>query len=155
MAIWIVSLCAPTLLRWRGDQNGPSEPLQPILAAYRRRVAPRHPWSAHIDRVDLPADPSHSGVPNDRRAGEHELPLGARKGAGAGVDVTWCHGPDNVLSLPSTRTGARFVEEADRLIRTLATITKDTGDLRVSDLRRRLRDLKRVDNDCLQLLRAL
>jgi|GEM_PF-5800566 len=70
-------------------------------------------------------------------------------------DVTWCHGPDNVLSLPSTRTGARFVEEADRLIRTLATITKDTGDLRVSDLRRRLRDLKRVDNDCLQLLKAL
>lgn len=70
-------------------------------------------------------------------------------------DVTWCHGPDNVLSLPSTRTGARFVEEAERLIRTLGTITKDTGDLRVSQLRRRLRDLKRVDRDCLRLLSAL
>lgn len=70
-------------------------------------------------------------------------------------DVTWCHGPDNVLSLPSPRTGARFVEEADRLMRTLSNITKDTADMRVSHLKRRIRDLKRVDSDCQRLLNAL
>lgn len=58
----------------------------------------------------------------------------------------------NVVPLASRRLiGRHYVEDCDRLIRTLATITQESGDMRVLRLRRCLRDLKRVEKESLRL----
>lgn len=67
---------------------------------------------------------------------------------------TFGHG-SNVVSLHSKRlVGRHYVEESDRLIRVLASLTRD-DDIRVSHLRRRLKELKRVERESLRLLSAL
>lgn len=53
------------------------------------------------------------------------------------------------------QSGRHFVSESDRLIRTLAAIIKHSGDMRVSNLRRRLKDLRRVEKESLRLLSTL
>ena len=59
----------------------------------------------------------------------------------------------NVVPLTSKRLiGKHYVEESDRLIRSIATITKDSGDMRVSCLRRRLKELKRIEKQSIRLL---
>lgn len=61
----------------------------------------------------------------------------------------------NVVSHHSKRlVGRHYVEESDRLIRVLASLTRD-DDMRVSHLRRRLKELKRVERESLRLLSAL
>lgn len=62
----------------------------------------------------------------------------------------------NVCSLfPTGHAGRHFVEDSERLIRTLATLTKDSGGMRVSCLRRRLNALERIEKESLRLLTAL
>jgi hypothetical protein len=60
------------------------------------------------------------------------------------------------VPLASTRlVGRHYVEESDRLIRVLASLTRDIGDMRVSHLRRRLKELKRVEKESVRLLSKL
>jgi hypothetical protein len=54
-----------------------------------------------------------------------------------------------------TLIGRHYVEESDRLIRSLASLTRDSDDMRVSRLRRRLKELKRVEKESVRLLSAL
>jgi hypothetical protein len=62
----------------------------------------------------------------------------------------------NIVPLVSKRLiGRHYVEESDRLIRALASLSRDSEDMRVSHLRRRLKDLKRVEKDSVRLLSAL
>ena len=59
----------------------------------------------------------------------------------------------NVVSLSASDQFCwHFVEESDRLIRTLADVTKDSGDMRVAKLRLRLNALKRVEKESFRLL---
>ena len=51
--------------------------------------------------------------------------------------------------------GRHYVEESDLLIRALASLSRDSDDMRVSHLRRRLKDLKRVEKESVRLLSAL
>lgn len=60
---------------------------------------------------------------------------------------------ENIVLWTSTRLiGRHYVEESDRLIRTLATITHKSNDMRVSQLRRSLRSLKRVERESVRLI---
>ena len=62
---------------------------------------------------------------------------------------------DKVIPLASKRLiGRHYVEESDRLIRALASLTRD-DDRRVSRLRRRLKELKQIEKDSVRLLSAL
>lgn len=62
----------------------------------------------------------------------------------------------NVVPLASQRlVGRHYVEESDRLIRALASLSRDGDDMRVSHLRRRLKELKRVQVESVRLLSAL
>ena len=62
----------------------------------------------------------------------------------------------NVVPLASTQlVGRHYVEESERLIRALASLTRDGDDMRVSHLRRRLKELKRVQMESVRLLSAL
>jgi hypothetical protein len=62
----------------------------------------------------------------------------------------------NVVPLASKRlVGRHYVEESERLIRALASLTSNNDDMRVSHLRRRLMELKRVQIECVRLLSAL
>jgi hypothetical protein len=62
-------------------------------------------------------------------------------------DVVSIHDPS--LLIRST------VEEADQLMRTLSTLPKRCGDIRVSQLRLNLRKLKQVEQDSVKLLARL
>ncbi|MCX7287230.1 MAG: hypothetical protein NTW20_06635 [Rhodobacterales bacterium] len=58
-----------------------------------------------------------------------------------------------VVSLSASDHSCRhFVEESDRLIRTLADVAKDSGDMRVAKLRLRLNALKRVEKESIRQL---
>ena len=62
----------------------------------------------------------------------------------------------NIVPLVSKRLiGRHYVEESDRLIRALASLSRDSDGMRVSHLRRRLKDLKRVEKESVRLLSAL
>jgi hypothetical protein len=62
----------------------------------------------------------------------------------------------NIVPLVSKRLiGRHYVEESDRLIRALASISRDSDGMRVSHLRRRHKDLKRVEKESVRLLSAL
>lgn len=62
----------------------------------------------------------------------------------------------NILPFVSKRLiGRHYVEESERLIRALASITRDNDNTRVSHLRRRLKELKRVQLESVRLLSAL
>ncbi|MBL9050145.1 MAG: hypothetical protein JNK19_08550 [Tabrizicola sp.] len=62
----------------------------------------------------------------------------------------------NVVPLSSKRlVGRYYVEESERLIRTLASLARDEGDTRVSQMRRRLKELKLVQLESVRLLTAL
>lgn len=62
----------------------------------------------------------------------------------------------NVVPLSSKRLVSRhYVEESERLIRALALLTRESDDMRVSQLRRRLKELKRVQMESLRLLSVL
>lgn len=62
----------------------------------------------------------------------------------------------NVVPLASKQLlGRHYVEESDRLIRALASLTRDSDDTRVFHLRRRLKELKRVQTESVRLLAAL
>lgn len=59
----------------------------------------------------------------------------------------------NVIPLHSKRlVGRHYVEESDRLIRVLASLTRTDDNMRVSHLRQRLKKLKRVQKESIQLL---
>jgi hypothetical protein len=51
--------------------------------------------------------------------------------------------------------GRHYVGESDRLIRALASLARDSGGMGVSDLRRRTKELKRVQMESVRLLRKL
>jgi hypothetical protein len=60
---------------------------------------------------------------------------------------------ENVVRLYGPKsTGRNFVEETDSLIRTLAGITKDCGNMRVAHLRRGLKALKQIEDESSRLL---
>lgn len=61
----------------------------------------------------------------------------------------------NIVPLVSKRLiGRHYVEESDRLIRALASLSRDSDGMRVSHLRRRLKDLKRVEKESVRLFSA-
>jgi hypothetical protein len=61
-----------------------------------------------------------------------------------------------VVRLVSKRLmGRHYVEESDRLIHALASLARDSGGMSVSDLRRRTKELKRVQMESVRLLRKL
>jgi hypothetical protein len=63
---------------------------------------------------------------------------------------------DNVVPLlKSERPQRIYVEESDRLIRTLASITRNSSDMRVGHLRRCLKETKRIEKESGRLLWAL
>lgn len=62
----------------------------------------------------------------------------------------------NVVPLHSKQlVGRHYVEESDRLIRALAALSRRDEDMRVSHLRHRLKELKRVQMESIRLLSAL
>ena len=62
----------------------------------------------------------------------------------------------NAVPLASKQlVGRHYVEESDRLIRALASLTLGNEDMQGSQLRRRLKELKRVQRESVQLLSAL
>jgi hypothetical protein len=64
-------------------------------------------------------------------------------------------GMSNLLSFPPESHESKFVVEANRLIEALASVTADTGDLRVSALLRRVAEVRRIEAECHTLLAAL
>jgi len=48
-----------------------------------------------------------------------------------------------------------FIEESDRLIRMMAAVMKDSSGMRVAGLRRRLKVLKRIEEESAHLVAAL
>lgn len=64
------------------------------------------------------------------------------------VASVMCLGDPSLLIRPT-------VHEADQLIRTLAALPKRCGEMRVSQLRRNLRTLKRVEREIVQLIAKL
>lgn len=62
----------------------------------------------------------------------------------------------NIVPLVSKRLiGRNYVEESDRLIRALASLSRNSDNMRVSHLRQRLKDLNRVERESVRLLSAL
>jgi hypothetical protein len=64
-------------------------------------------------------------------------------------------GMSNLLSFSPEPNENVFVEQANQFVQALTTIVADTGDLRVSALRRRIAEVKRIEGDCHALLAAL
>jgi chromosome condensin MukBEF MukE localization factor len=60
-----------------------------------------------------------------------------------------------VLLFTTERPRRFYVEEADRLIRTLVSVTKDSRDMRVGHLRRCLKETNRIERESLRLLSSL
>lgn len=61
----------------------------------------------------------------------------------------------NVLLFTSDRPRRFYVEESDRLIRTLASVTRDSRDMGAGHLRRCLKETKRIEKESGRLLSAL
>lgn len=71
-------------------------------------------------------------------------------------DQGGCERDTNVVLLASNRPILRhYVEESDRLIRALASLSRDSDNMRLSQLRRRLKELKRVQLESARILSAL
>lgn len=61
----------------------------------------------------------------------------------------------NLLLFTSERPLRFYVEESDRLIRTLASVTRDSRDMGVGRLRRCLKETQRIEKESGRLLWAL
>jgi hypothetical protein len=64
-------------------------------------------------------------------------------------------GMTNLLSFPPDARGNAFVDQADQLTQALASAIAGGGDLRVSALRQRIAEFKRIEADGYALLAAL
>lgn len=63
-----------------------------------------------------------------------------------------CGHGSSLLPVHSQLVGRHYVEESDRLIRALACLARNDDNMRVYHLRRRLKELKRVEKESIRLL---
>lgn len=64
-------------------------------------------------------------------------------------------GMGSILAFPEGTSENHFVDNANQLIRALASATADTGDLQVTALRRRIAEVRRIEADCHALISAM
>lgn len=80
----------------------------------------------------------------------------ARSAAMRASGGAYCfRGIGSIVAFPTDTSAIHSIEDADRLIRALASATADTGDLRVCALRRRIAEVRRIEADCHALLSSL